>query len=84
MRVVAAIRRQAAITGSANRNFSGGLVSDIAIHIGIDHVLAGSVERGKRGAKVLPVLCEIDLVERIPNSVVQSPTQRQFSGLARR
>src|SRR5205823_10159968 len=44
MRVVTPVSGQAAITGGANRNFSCGLVSDIAIHICINDVLAGSFE----------------------------------------
>src|SRR5581483_1240274 len=82
--VCAAVNRQTAVACSANWNFAGCLIRDIAVHTGVHKVLPGCVDLRERLAKLLPVLCRVESEDGISNAIVQSPAQGDLSCFARR
>src|ERR1041385_353130 len=84
MGVLSAFFGKGAIAGCANRNFSRCLVTDVAVYIGVDDVLPRCVETRQCRAEFLPVAREVDVVKGIANSIIESPSQRQFASLSRR
>ena len=61
--VVRSGNRKAAVSGSANGNAAAGLVSDVPVHIRVNHILAGSDKVGERAAKFIPILRGIQVEE---------------------
>ena len=80
--IVGPAHRQTAITGGANRNMPRGLVTDVAIHIGINHVLPRCIELRKRLAEFLPVLRTIDIEKWHVQAVIERPAQRNLPRLS--
>src|SRR4051794_2628939 len=78
MSVVVAHLRQAAVARSPYRNLTRSLISDVAIHVGIDNVLSGSIELRKSGAELLPVLRRVEFEKRIAHAIVKRPAQRKL------
>ena len=82
VRVVAAVFGQAAVARGADGNLPRGLVPDVAIHVGVHHVLSGSVKGRKSAAELLPVLRRIHFKKRIVGAVVERPAQSQLTSFA--
>jgi len=70
MSIVAAVQGEATVAGRADRNSAGGLISDVAVYVGIDNVLSRRVELRERAAKLFPILRAVNLEERVANTVV--------------
>ena len=60
----------------------GGLISDVAVDVGVDDVLPGRVEFRKCSAEFVPVLGRVHIEERIADAVVECPAQRDLARLA--
>ena len=73
----------AAFPDLANRDSAARLVADVAIHVGVHHILAGSVNHGEGLTKFIPSPRRADLEKRIVNAVVKCPAQRQFARFTR-
>ncbi len=84
MGVITAILRQTAIAGGADGNFTGGVIANIAIDVGIDHILPGSVQLRKRSLELPPILGRIDQKKRIARPFIQRPAQRHLPGFTRK
>src|SRR5208282_5534339 len=56
MRIIAATNRQAAIPRCPNRHASRSLITDVAIHVRVHHILSGRAKSRKGLAKLVPIL----------------------------
>ena len=82
MRIVAAAHRQAAIARRADRHAPRRLITDVAIHIGVHHILPGRAEGREGLAKFVPVLGGVHVEEHQTLAVLQRPAQGNLAGLA--
>src|ERR1700691_1990555 len=73
--IIRATDREAAVAGGSNWDVPGRLIADVAIDNGIDNILSGRVELGKRLAKFFPVLRRVDIEKWHVQPVVECPTQ---------
>ena len=80
--VVCAADGQAAVSGGANWNFARGVIADVAIHVGVHHVLSRRIELRKCVLEIIPVLRSVHVEERHVKAVVKRPAQRQLAGFA--
>ena len=83
MRVVAAADRQTAIACRTDGNLSRGLVSDVAVHVGIHHVLAGGDKIREGLPELIPVRRGIQVEEGEGQVVVQRPAECDLARFSR-
>ena len=72
--IVPAGHRHGTVAGGTDRDTAGGLVADVALHVGVDKVLAGHVPVRKRLPELLPVA----------GTIQEEDTARHRAGLERR
>ena len=58
------IHRNVAIVILPDGKFAGGMVADVAVHVGVNKVLARSGKSGDGGGELLPVAGAVDIQKR--------------------